>query len=79
MMDPDVLEKIYLERLEEYLIAHLAKVRNVSLRKAMDIYYNSKLSEDIYKGTHNIQYLDEKILVDLLIQREPELFSEDNA
>lgn len=37
-MNDDILEKYYQERLEERLIAHLAKENSVSLEQAMDIY-----------------------------------------
>lgn len=37
MVDEDVLEKVYQERLEERIIAHLAQVKNCSLEQAMDM------------------------------------------
>ena len=37
-MDGEVLEKVYQERLEERIIAHLAQVRKCSLEEAMDLY-----------------------------------------
>ncbi len=74
MIDGEVLEKIYQENLEENLVAHLAKVKNISLYEAMDIYYRSKLSEKIARGTYGIQYLDHKVLTQILLDTEPELF-----
>ncbi len=41
----------------------------------MDIFYKSKLSNKIYKGEYGVQYLDEKVLVEILLQTEPELFN----
>ena len=74
-MSEDVLEKVYQERLEEQLIAFLAKEENLSLEKAMDIYYSSRLSEKIHEGMEGVQYLDYKVLVQILRETEPELFT----
>ena len=73
-MSEDVLEKVYQERLEEQLIAFLAKEENLSLEKAMDVYYSSRLSEKIHDGMEGVQYLDYKVLVQILRETEPELF-----
>lgn len=75
-MNEDVLEKIYQERLEERLISYLAKKNNISLRKAMDIYYHSEMAEKIHTGTYGVQYLDYKVLAQMLMDSEPELFNE---
>ena len=40
----------------------------------MDIYYSSKLADKIYIGKEGIQYLDYKILVQILIETEESLF-----
>ena len=40
----------------------------------MQIYYSSRLSEKIEEGREGIQYLDYKVLVDILKETEPELF-----
>ena len=66
MVDEDVLEKVYQERLEERIIAHLAQVKNCSLEQAMDMYYNSELADKIHQGKDGIQYLDYKVLVQIL-------------
>ena len=58
MVDGDVLERVYQERLEERIIAHLAQVKNCSLEQAMDLYYNSELADKIHQGKDGIQYLD---------------------
>ena len=73
-MDGNVLEKIYKERLEERIIAFLAEKHSLSLEKAMDIYYKSRLAEMIHKGEEGIQYLDCKLLAQILYETEPELF-----
>lgn len=72
-MNEDVLEQVYQENLEERLIEHLAKVCGFSYEKAMDVYYNSKLSDKIYLGKDGIQYLDYKVLVQILLETEKEL------
>lgn len=43
-MNGDVLEKYYKEALEERIISHLAKVKNLSLEQAMDIYITVVIS-----------------------------------
>ncbi|MBO7059924.1 MAG: hypothetical protein II892_02635 [Fibrobacter sp.] len=70
MVDEDVLEKVYQERLEERIIAHLAQVKNCSLEQAMDLYYRSKLADKVHQGKDGIQYLDYKVLVQILVDTE---------
>lgn len=73
-MNEEALERVYQENLEERLIAYLAKICNFSYEKAMDVYYNSKLSDKIHLGKEGIQYLDYKVLVQILLDTEKELF-----
>ena len=74
-MDGEVLEKIYKERLEERIISYLAEIKNLDLQTAMDIYYNSKLADRIAAGECGIQYLDYKVLVQILEENEAGLFN----
>ena len=74
-MDESVLEKVYQENLEERIIAYLAEIKHLSFEKAMDIYYSSKLAERIHQGKEGIQYLDYKVLVQILCEYEKNLFS----
>lgn len=74
-MNGDTLEKFYREGLEERIIARLAKVKNLTLEQAMDLYYQSQLAQKIYEGRDDIQYLDYKVLVQILLDTEPELFA----
>ncbi|ANR70210.1 hypothetical protein AXF19_03885 [Selenomonas sp. oral taxon 126] len=67
-MDENVLEQIYQERLEERIIAQIAADRSVSLEKAMDIYYSSELADQIHQGMEGIQYLDYRVLAQLLTE-----------
>ena len=50
------------------------KRKNISRRKAMDIYYKSRLSEQIQAGQYGIENMDYKYLAEDLIENEPELF-----
>mgnify|MGYP007069896995 CR=1 FL=1 len=73
-MNEDILEQNYRERLEERIIARIAEQNKIPLEKAMDVYYHSRLAEKIYHGINGIQYLDYKVLVDILHDTEPVLF-----
>ncbi len=70
MMDDQVLEKAYQEQLEEKIITYLAETKNIGLDKAMTIYYESELADKISEGRYGIQYLDYKVLVEMLLQAE---------
>lgn len=72
-MNENALEETYRENLEERLIAYIAEKNGFSLEKAMDIYYHSALSEKIHQGAEGIQYLDYKVLAEIL--RDTEGFS----
>ena len=73
-MNEVALEQTYQENLEERLIAFLAEDNGLSLEKAMDIYYCSKLADKIHRGMEGVQYLDHKVLAQILRDTEPELF-----
>ena len=69
-MKGDVLEKVYQENLEERIISYLSEVKGISLERAMQLYYNSKLADKIYRGEYGVQYLDYKVLVQILLETE---------
>ncbi len=73
-MDGEILERVYQENLEERIIAYLAETENITLEKAMDIYYSSSLANKIHLGAEGIQYLDYKVLAQILHETEEELF-----
>ena len=73
-MDEKVLEDIYQEKLEERLIEYLSGKYGMSYLTAMDAYYNSELADKIHEGKYGVQYLDYKVLADILEQTEPDLF-----
>ena len=65
-MDENVLEQVYQEKLEERIIAQIAIDRSVPLEKAMNIYYSSELANKIHQGMEGIQYLDYRVLAQIL-------------
>ena len=73
-MSEDILEKVYQENLEERIISYLAKMKALSYEEAMRIYYSSKLADKIHIGKYGVQYLDYKVLAQILCDTEPELF-----
>lgn len=77
-MNEEILENYYQESLEERLIAYLAKEKNISLEQAMDVYYRSSLATKIHEGLYGVQYLDYKVLAEILMETEPELFGDGN-
>ena len=75
-MNEDVLERVYQESLEERIISCLAETKQLSYEDAMRIYYSSKLANKIHNGDYGVQYLDYKVLVQILLETEPKLFRE---
>ena len=67
------LDIIYKQNLEKNIIEYLAFIKGISIINAMDIYYSSKLSEQIQKGEWGIKNLDYKYLAEDLFENEPEL------
>ncbi len=74
MLDKSEIEDIYKQNIETDIIKTLALNKGIELRDAMDIYYKSRLSEQIENGAYDIHYLSVGYLVDDLIENEPELF-----
>lgn len=75
-MDEKVLEDFYQEKLEERLIDYISEMYDIDYQKAMNIYYNSELANKIHEGRYGIQYLDHKVLAEILVDTEPDLFNE---
>ena len=69
-MDDIVLEKLYQEKLEERIISYLADKNGISFEEAMESYYNSKLADKIHHGVEGVQYLDYKVLAQILEETE---------
>lgn len=73
-MDGDKLEKVYKENLEERIMLYLVETEDISFEKSMEIYYGSRIAGKIEEGREGIQYLDYKVLANILKETEPELF-----
>ena len=69
----EVMEAFYQERLEERIIECISEKHGIDYETAMRTYYNSELSEKLHEGKYGIQYLDYKVLVEILEQTEPSL------
>ncbi len=52
----------------------IPEIKEIDLRKAFDIYYSSKLAEQISNYSYGIENMDAKYLAEDLIENEPELF-----
>lgn len=74
MTDRKQLSELYKQNLENDIIKFLADMKQIELRKAFDIYYSSKLAEEIAEGTYGIENMDAKYLAEDLIENEAELF-----
>lgn len=75
MVEKEKLDSIYKEMLEEKIINCLAETKNIPIRQEMDIYYLSKISQQINDGSYGIDNMDYRYLVQDLIENEPELFA----
>lgn len=69
-MNDEALEKNYQERLEERVISYIAEKQNISLSDAMELYYKNKLADKIAQGQYGIQYLDYKLLGQMILEKE---------
>ena len=74
MTDKKNLEEFYKQNLENDIINAISEIKNIELRKAFDIYYSSKLAEQIANDRYGIENMDAKYLAEDLIENEPELF-----
>lgn len=74
MVDKKKLEEIYKQNLENDIINAISGIKGIDLRKAFDIYYSSKLAEQISNGSYGIENMDAKYLAEDLIENEPDIF-----
>ncbi len=74
MTDKKQLEEVYKQNLEDDIINAVSEMKGIDLRKAFDIYYSSRLAEQVEKGSYGIENMDAKYLAEDLIENEPELF-----
>lgn len=73
MVNKKQLEEVYKQNLEDDIISTISEIKGIELRSAFDIYYSSKLAEQIEKGSYGIENMDAKYLAEDLIENEPEL------
>ncbi|MBQ8821981.1 MAG: hypothetical protein IJZ82_05020 [Lachnospiraceae bacterium] len=74
MTDRKQLSEVYKQNLENDIIKAIADMKQVDLRKAFDIYYSSKLSEQVADSSYGIENMNARYLAEDLIENEPELF-----
>lgn len=74
MTDKNELSKIYKQNLEESIILYLSKKKDIAIESAMQVFYKSKLAEQINDGKYGIENLDYKNLAEDLIENEAALF-----
>ena len=74
MVNKKQLEEFYKQNLENDIINTISEMKGIDLRKALDIYYSSRLSEQILNDSDGIENMDAKYLAEDLIENEPELF-----
>lgn len=70
MVDKEQLTLVYKQNLETDIIKHIAQIKEIELREAFNIYYSSKLAEQIMEGKWGIENLDAKYLAEDLIENE---------
>ena len=68
------LEEVYKQDLGSNIISALSAIKGIDLRKALDIYYSSKLAGQISKDIYGTGNIDAKYLAEDLIENEPKLF-----
>ena len=74
MIDKKQLDEIYKQNLENDIINVISEIKGIDLRKAFDIYYSSKLAEQISNNSYGLENMDAKYLAEDLIENEPKLF-----
>lgn len=74
MVNKKQLEEVYKQNLENDIINAISEIKGIQLRKAFDIYYSSKLADQVEKGSYGIENLDARYLAEDLIENESALF-----
>lgn len=65
---------VHHQLLEEDIVNWLAKLKGIDIRKALDIYYQSRLAKDVEEGRFGLDCMSPKWLAEDLIENEPEFF-----
>ena len=60
MVNKEQLEEFYKQNLENDIINTISEMKGIDLRKALDIYYSSKLAEQISNYSYGIEIMDAK-------------------
>ena len=76
MVNKKQLEEVYKQNLENDIINTISKMKGIDLREAFDIYYSSKLAEQISNDSYGIENMDAKYLAEDLIENESNLFEQ---
>ena len=58
MVDKKTLEEVYKQNLENDIINAISEIKGIDLRKAFDIYYSSKLAEQISNDSYGIENIE---------------------
>lgn len=74
MTDKKQLAEFYKQNLENDIIMYIAVQKGIEIRKAFDIYYSSRLANQIANGDFGIENMDAKYLAEDLMENEAELF-----
>lgn len=74
MADRKQLVEFYKQNLENDIIMYLAEQKGIEVREAFDIYYSSRLANQIARGDCGIENMDAKYLAEDLMENESELF-----
>lgn len=74
MIEKKQLTEIRKQNLEKDVIKIIAEIKHLDIRKAIDIYYSSKLASQIEEGKYVIENMDARYLAEDLVENEPELF-----
>ena len=62
MVDKKQLEEVYKQNLENDIINAISEMKGIDLRKAFDIYYSSKLAEQISNDSYGIENMDKMVV-----------------
>ncbi len=76
-MDRYNLLMVQHQLLEEDIVAALAQIKGIDLRKALDIFYRSRLADGVENGIYGMDCHGPRYLARELIENEPELFEEE--
>ena len=68
---------VHHQLLEEDIVNCLAELKGIDLRKALDIYYRSRLAKDVEEGVYGLDCMNPRCLAKDLLENEPELFEDD--